>query len=86
MLNITESAEEEKNSKVLFSFATKNFIKMKNIRAITCSARAVREERAKIIVDLSRCCCCRKHRLKSFLMKLALTAKLFLINIRSYSS
>ena len=43
---MTESAEEEKNSKVLFSFATKNFLKIKNTRAITCSARAVREERA----------------------------------------
>ena len=62
MLSMTESVEVEKNSKVLFSFATKNFIKIKNTRAITCSARAVREERAKIIVDLSRCCCCLKYR------------------------
>ena len=53
---MTESAAVEKNSKVLFSFATKNFIKMKNTRALTCSARAVRGELANIIADLSSCC------------------------------
>lgn len=52
MLSMTESVEVEKNSKVLFSFATKNFFEIKNTHAITCSARAVREERAKIIADL----------------------------------